>query len=246
VRFGAQVSRFWFLAAAAASVAGCQELVFEVVSVKPVGRTVGPDYNNQFLFSGSGLSAKHATVRRLVAEAFRVQMNQVLGPQWMDELEFKLEARTSSPVTRQQMAPMLRAMLEERFGLKQHTEMREMRAFELVVDPKGLKINGDELGGNFRGEMRALADLIAVQVTILSQTEASKPGLATGPPAPVLDRTGLEGIYSLDINLQPEAGLDVLTLWQRLLPKFGLKLNSRKAPVTVVVIDSALRVPIQN
>jgi uncharacterized protein (TIGR03435 family) len=171
---------------------------FDVASVKASSRTLGPDYNNRLTISAAGISGRNVTLRRLVAEAYDLQVTQVIGPRWLDENEYDIEARTSGPVTREHLSLMTRGLLGERFGLKQHGESRSMRAYELVVDAGGPKIQpakegeAASAGGGlrFHGGMRQLADVIAVQLSIPEATDPNRPAVA-GPPTPVLDETGL-------------------------------------------------------
>jgi hypothetical protein len=107
---------------------------FEVASVKASAQLAGPDYNNRFTISRSGITIRNATLRRLIAEAYGLQVRQVSGPGWLDHNEYDIEARTGKPVERQELNLMLRALLATRFQLKQHGEEREMRVYDLVVD----------------------------------------------------------------------------------------------------------------
>ena len=52
---------------------------FDVASVKPSQHLVGPDYNNQLSYSPNGIIARNVTLKCLVAEAYQLQLNQVLG-----------------------------------------------------------------------------------------------------------------------------------------------------------------------
>src|SRR5262245_7079983 len=101
-----------------------QTPAFEVASVKASQRAVGPDYNNQLTFSPSGVTGKNVTLKRLIAEAYRLQLNQVIGPSWLDQNEYDIETKTDGQATREQVALMLRTLLAERFDLKQHRETR--------------------------------------------------------------------------------------------------------------------------
>jgi len=230
-------------------------LTFDVASVKPSQSVVGPDANNRFAFTPSGMTARNATLRRLVAEAQHLQLRQVLGPGWLDQNEYDIEAKAAGPITRDQLAAMLRALLSERFHLKQHRDSRELRVYELVPDKGGPKIHPSNEGDapevapgmRFHGEMRQLADLIAVQLTIVVPDDPTRPGRAGGTPTPVLDKTGLTGTYDFSVDIRPEPGSDILTLWQRTLrDKLGLRLESSRAEVELVVVDSADRVPSLN
>jgi uncharacterized protein (TIGR03435 family) len=73
---------------------------------------------------------------------------------------------------------------------------------------------------------------------------------------PVLDQTGLKGIYTYTVDLsglgfagrpaerqEGEAGPSIFTTVQRDL---GLKLEARKEPISMLVIDSANKVPTEN
>ena len=70
---------------------------------------------------------------------------------------------------------------------------------------------------------------------------------------PVLDNTGLKGTYEIDLSYMPEersgsdggATMPVATLPQA-LQDLGLKLDPKRAPVEVIVIDSANKVPTKN
>ena len=233
-----------------------QSASFEVATVKPSQRSVGPDYNNQFTYAPSAFAARNATLKGLIAEAYRLQRRQVMGPAWIDQNEYDIEARTNTAVSREEISAMLRTLLAERFNLKQHTEEREMRAYELVLAKSGPKLHpvrDDEVskpGGSFHfhGDMRQFADLLAVQVSIpAAPDDPTKPAIAGGPPMPVLDKTGLAGTYDFSADIRPEAGTDGFTLWQRVLQEqLGLRVESRKGPVPVLVIDGASKVPTAN
>jgi uncharacterized protein (TIGR03435 family) len=228
---------------------------FDIASVKPSERRVGPDYNNRLAFSPAGFSARNVTLRRLISEAYGLQLRQVIGPDWLDQNEYDIEARADHAAGREQRDLMLRALLSERFDLKQHSESREMRVYELVTDRAGPKIHPvkdgetaiDARGLRFHGDMREFADFLAVQLTIPALDNPAQPAIAGGSLVPVLDKTGLSGIYDFNVDIRPEPGTDVFTLWQRALPeRLGLRLESRRGQTEVVVVDSAARIPTLN
>jgi uncharacterized protein (TIGR03435 family) len=216
---------------------------------------VGPDYNNQFTYSHTGITARNATLKRLIAEAYHLQLNQVLGPGWISEREYDIETRAAGAVTQEQMDLMLRSLLAARFKLKQHNEMREMRRYELVAVKSGPRIrpgSGEEMpparaGFHFHGDMREFADLLAVQLTIPAADNPAEPARASTTQIPVLDKTGLKGIFDFSVDLHPELGTDMFTLWQRALEdQLGLRIDSRKGVVPVFVVDSAAQIPTEN
>ncbi len=228
---------------------------FDVASVRPSQHAVGPDYNNQLTYTQAGFTAKNVTVKRLIAEAYRLQLDQIQGPGWLDQNEYEVEARAEDGATREQMAAMLRNLLAERFKLKEHSETREMRVYALVVGNAGAKIQplkeGEtvkpEAGFHFHGDLRQFADLLAVQLSIPAPENPSVPSRASGLPIPVLDETGLPGVYDFNVNIGPEMGTDMLTAWHRVLEdQLGLRIESRKANVAVVIVDEAAKAPTEN
>jgi len=233
-----------------------QRSTFEVASVRPSQREVGPDYNNQISYSGDRFIGKNVTLKRLVAEAWHCQMNQVVGPSWLDRKEYDIEARVPPGTGREQIGSILQGFLSDRFHLKQHSEKREMRVYELTVAKSGPKIHpgeteaSDNSGGqgfHFRGDMRQFADLLAVQFSIPAANDPSVPTRAGGTLIPVLDKTGLKGTYDFSVDQRPEPGTDAFTAWKRTLEQqLGLNIESRKGEVPVVVVDSADQVPTAN
>jgi len=227
---------------------------FEVASVRPSQHEVGPDYNNQFAYSATGLTARNATLKRLIAEAFHLQLNQISGPGWLDRNEYDIQARAASG-NRQQMEPMLRNLLTERFNLKEHRQTREMRVYVLAVSKSGARIHpasdGESPGPagefHFHGSMREFADLLAIKLSIPPAQDPGVPVRASGPPVPVLDKTGLPGVFDFRVNMQPELGTDAFTLWQRALQEqLGLQLENRKDNVETLVVDNASKMPTEN
>jgi uncharacterized protein (TIGR03435 family) len=228
---------------------------FDVASVRTSQRLVGPDYNNQITYSPSGITARNVTLKRLVAEAYHLQLNQVLGPGWLGQNEYDVEARTAGASTREQMALMLRSLVAEWFKLAQHSETREMHVYELVIGKSGAKIralnDGETVkagaGFHFHGDLRQFADLLAVQLSIPAPDNPSEPARASTSPIPVVDKTGLQGVFDFSVDIHPELGTDMFTSWQRALEdQLGLRIESRKGNVAVLVVDGAARIPTEN
>jgi len=150
---------------------------------------------------------------------------------------------------------MLQSLLADRFKLKEHNEKREMRVYELVISESGVRVHpvkeGETItpqpGFHFRGEMRQFADLLAVQFSIPIPEDPTVPSRASGEPIPVVDKTGLTGMFDFSVNIHPEVGSDMFTLWQRALKdQLGLNLESRSSTWPIIVVDGATRTPTQN
>ena len=236
--------RIHVLFAAAALLAA--QSPFEVASVKPSARLVGPDYGNRMSYLPTGFSAKNVTLKRLIAESYHVQPFQVAGgPKWLDSAEYDVEARAASAETRENLRASLQALLTGRFHLALHRETKEMRVYNLLGT--GHKLKQGTPGAHFHGDLDHFAAFLAVQLTIHGMDDPTKPGLATGAPMPVINRTGLTAEYDIDVNIRPEPGADMYTLWQRALrDELDLHLESAKAPIEILVIDAADKMPSAN
>ncbi|HXS75828.1 MAG TPA: TIGR03435 family protein [Terracidiphilus sp.] len=245
------------LCATQIAVAQTSQHAFEVASVRPSQHEVGPDYNNQIAYSGDRFTGKNVTLKRLVAESWHCEMSQVTGPPWIDRNEYDVEARMPAGTQHDQIRLMLRTFLSERFHLKEHIGKRLGRIYELKVGKSGAKIqpvgsgttNADAGSGfHFHGDMRQFADLLAVQFSIPAASDPSTPVRAGGRMIPVVDKTGLEGVYDFNVDQRPELGTDAFTGWKRVLEdQLGLDIvQNGKADILVVTVDGADKVPTAN
>jgi uncharacterized protein (TIGR03435 family) len=84
--------------------------------------------------------ATNVTLRPILKLAFRPPSGQLFdyqligAPQWIDEDHFDIEARPDGerPIAREQFQLMLQGLLEDRFRLKTHHEMRELPVYNLI------------------------------------------------------------------------------------------------------------------
>jgi uncharacterized protein (TIGR03435 family) len=228
---------------------------FDVASVKPIARPVGKDARGNLVAGPDRIGGRNVSLKSLIAEAYRVQPYQISGgPNWLDLDEFDIDARSGAPVTREQLRAMLQALLAERFHLTLHRDTKEMRVYALIVDKGGARLQPSEgelrpstSPQNFHGGMSQFANLISIQLSIPTVDDPTRPAIASGAPVPVVDKTGLAGNYDISVSLPNDSGGDSYTRWQRALEdQLGLRLETQKAPVELLVVDRADRVPIAN
>jgi bla regulator protein BlaR1 len=122
---------------------------FEVASVreaKDPGRAhanfvLGP--GNVYAANGGRFSAQNLPAVDLIRFAYKLTdgetaLMQASGPSWLSEARLDIEARSENhQPTKDQMRLMVRSLLLERFGLKAHTEQREMAVFAMVLAKPG-------------------------------------------------------------------------------------------------------------
>jgi len=213
---------------------------FEVASVK--ANTSGSQAFSINTTPEGRFSTRNFTVWNLIREAYHLRDLQISGgPGWIKTEGFDIEARPASPVSRDKMEEMLRMLLAERFQLKVHTESRNLPAFALILSDKGSKLQ-PATGVNGPRTIR---------IGQLNESKMSMAQLAQilefDLDRPVIDRTGLTGDFSIHLEWTREqertAAGDVPgdqsrpSIFTAVQEQLGLKLESVKAPVDVLVID---------
>lgn len=189
------------------------------------------------------------------ADSFRMQV--LGGPGWIDSdrYDFEMKAEGNPPVA-QMYGPMLRAVLEERFRLKVHRETREAPVYWLRANKGGAKLKQSAQGsGRVKTDPHGVIDMTGVTMADL----AAQLGLRLDRD--VVDRTGISGRFDIHLEvaqteLRPRrvagssvarddspasadlSGPSIFTAVERQL---GLKLESAKGPVSVLVIDQIER-----
>ena len=112
---------------------------FEVASIKPdrSGET-----RITFLFSPGGrLIVRNAPLRFLITMAYRVKDFQISGaPAWFESERFDVETKAEKAATPDEMLPMLRALLADRFQLTLRAETRELPVYRLVATKNGPRL----------------------------------------------------------------------------------------------------------
>jgi uncharacterized protein (TIGR03435 family) len=228
---------------------------FEVVSIKPSD----PLSNNMHMGvgPGGGFEASGVTLRTLIQQAYNVRNFQILGgPGWIDTDKYDIitkdEAKGPSEADlgkmtdaardefRLRLLGKLQALLAERFQLKVHRETKELPVYELTVARGGprLEAAGDDGGGSGLSSRRG--DDGKSQITGKHFVIANLAMfLSSQVGRTVIDKTGLSGKYNFQLNYAPDMGdISGPSLFTALQEQLGLKLDSQKGPVEVVVIDS--------
>jgi len=221
---------------------------FDVAAIKlsPPGLFGG---RVQFL-PGGKLAAENVPLNFLVEQAYGVRNYQVIGgPSWINEQRYDIRA-VSDSATEAEMHGMLQRLSADRFQLRIRRETRDLPVYALVVSKNGPKIQPLKPGEGKRGGIGWDRDgMFAYQSTLAQIGHALENQLGR----PVVDKTGLPGLYELRVQyderrLTESAAQDsdrpsVFTAFQ---DQLGLRLESQKEPIEVLVIESAQRTPTEN
>lgn len=71
---------------------------------------------------------------------FRVKQYQVIGPDWMMQQRFEIQATIPAGVSKDQVPEMIQSLLVDRFKLAYHHEKRDLPVYALIVGKGGLKL----------------------------------------------------------------------------------------------------------
>jgi uncharacterized protein (TIGR03435 family) len=229
---------------------------FEVASIKPSdpnsrgqGLTVGRGGGNTF-------NTLNLPLSELIKFAYGIHIRQLTGgPSWLESDKFDIVAKPDTPgvPNADQLRTMVRKLLTERFGFEFHREKKELSAYVITVDKAGLKLTKVE--GN-RGNLPGFQSRGPGSIGVFNST---MPEFADFLQArildrPVVDQTELTGRYDFTLEWRPEvpptapgspaeqsalppeveARMDLLPAFRAQL---GLRVESGKAPVEVLVID---------
>jgi uncharacterized protein (TIGR03435 family) len=83
----------------------------------------------------------------LIQLAYSVRDFQLQGaPSWANSDRYDIDAKAASDASLDEMCPMLRSLLTERFKLTLHPEIKELPVYELVVARAGLKVTAAKDG----------------------------------------------------------------------------------------------------
>jgi bla regulator protein blaR1 len=259
---------------------GATRLEFEVASVKPnkSGATRAPS----MILPGGRFTATNNTLRALILNAYGIFASPSLlsgGPGWIDSETYDVEAKAEagaipkgapSKVNWEKTRLMLRTLLADRFKLSIRRETKVMPVYELVVAKNGPKLKKSDqdcaasttachgFSGNPTRLSGAAVDMYDLALILSRYSDR-----------PVLDNTGVQGLFDIKLQWNPFAGRAQPTeevprapgaearegrspdpdslppLITALEQQLGLKLESRKGPVEIYVIDHVER-PSEN
>jgi uncharacterized protein (TIGR03435 family) len=222
----------------------------EVATIKPspsnAPRTV-------LTFRGSEIVIERMSLNDLIEYAWDVHEKQIVGgPGWMGTNKWDIEVKPDTPgmPSSDQMREIVQKLVEERFVLKFHREKRVMAAYVLAMGKDGPKITKSASDPGLPRYSVGPGGLIRIHnatmgnfASLLTRTTLDRP---------VLDQTGLDGRWDFTLRWlwdesqfggqvppppagDPAASLPPLSTAMQ--EQLGLKLESQRTPVDVMVID---------
>jgi uncharacterized protein (TIGR03435 family) len=223
---------------------------FDVASLKPVVLDGKDSYSANLGSVRNGiLTMTNVTLADCLRVAYGMPTeDQIAGPEWVKSksVRFDILAKAPPGTSREAAFRMLQPLLEERFQMTFHHEAREMSYLALTVAKGGSKMKAAKeppegvvsLHSHHIQHSHIDMTLLAYLISRFTRTR-------------VLDRTGLEGEFEVDLAWAPEDAppdeeVQGLGLYAAIQKQLGLKLEARKGPIDVLVVDKARQEPLAN
>jgi len=231
--------------------------VFEVATIKPSdpaaqGQGINVNPSGHFV-------TRNTPLFDLIKFAYALHPKQIVGaPSWVESERFDILAKPDLPglASTPQFKAMIRRLLAERFGLEFRREKRELAAYVITVDKAGAKLTKSTnpvplygIGGRGPGAIGVRNATIAEFAEWLQSRALERP---------VVDQTGLTDRFDFTLEWKPDPSQlgpdapqlpanveDRPDLITAIRTQLGLKIESGKAPVEVLVIEKVTK-PTEN
>ena len=199
------------------------------------------------------LRITNATMQSLITYAFDVRDFQISsGPGWLTADRYDITGKPENGAHDAQMKEMLRTLLAERFQLQTHRETKNGSVYALVVARSGMKLEVTKNPYHRTSHTSAAADGKRTFHAEGFNMDELAVSLADILRQTVVDRTGDARKYDFELSWMPDLGtsnnaLDSSgpSIFTALQEQLGLRLESQKGPIPILVIDRIER-PSEN
>jgi uncharacterized protein (TIGR03435 family) len=219
---------------------------FEVASVK--SNTSG-DRSSFSRMENNSLVLQNWPLRRIILKAYGLKEYALAGPGWLASLSFDINAKTEGPVTETGLRQMLQALLAGRFGLKAHNVVQEKQGYALLPAKSGFKLSPvrDDSGSTDDCDLSHFPEKARLSCRHCSLDYLAET-LSGQLDRVVVDQSGIQATYAF--ALEWSAGLSGETasgsIFSTLNEQLGLRLEQRKVPVSILVVDNISKTPTAN
>lgn len=250
------------------SAAALAQPAFEVASIKSAPAPTDGRMRVSLGGDPGRINYTNVNLKLVLPKAFEVKNYQVTGPSWLDTERYDITATFPANTPKDQVSRMLQNLLVERFGLKFHREKKDLPVYALEVGKNGPKLHKAEQGGPGGDKPMMIMRPGRMEAKKMSMSGFVEM-LSNLVDRPVIDMTGLTGFYDVTLDIPMEEmsamhggmmrsmgpppgdagpspeGASAPSIFSS-IQQLGLKLEPRKAPLDLVVIDSGDKVPTEN
>ncbi len=227
---------------------------FEVATLElsppPPGDSINIDLGS---FRNGRLTLTNASLSDAIKFAYELVSDaQLSGPDWIKTTRFDIVAQAPADTSREQLHAMSRVLLAERLHLVLRREQKVLPHLVLVVGRNGAKVPvarqdaPPNAGPQVPGRIAHNRMPMGLLASLLSRFEQQI----------IIDRTSLVGLFEVRLNWMPDKFLppadvggpppDRPSLFAAVQEQLGLRLESRRSPLDVFVVEQAAKIPEDN
>jgi uncharacterized protein (TIGR03435 family) len=231
-------------------------LSFETASVKPFLGSSRIPATFHTLPDGR-LSIGGYPLQNIIAEAYGIPEERIEGRrEWMNLARFDIDAKAAGNPGKEQIKSMLRSLLEDKFKLKVHSEIRGLPGFAMTAAEEGLKLkpwkegscvvadfysqpgprppgmeNTKDCGGGLICNEGCRWQADGMDMARLADA------LSMRMRGPVIDKTGFTGRFDIDVEWTQERVSGLRSFPTAMAERLGLQLTPTTGPVEFLILD---------
>ena len=219
---------------------------FEVASVKqsrPISD--GMSFSDVKIAGPRRFVAINASLDECIRWAYGLNEYQIVEPEWMHSKSYNVDIEALAPVgaTGESIRLMAQRLLRERFSVVVHREKKTMSVYALRTAGSGPRLHK---ASDAQARMTTFSrGSITSPATSMGRLAA---GLSRELGQPVLDETGLSGLFVVELSYAPVHvdDADRPSIFTAVREQLGLELRPVKAGIEILVVDSANKIPAPN
>ena len=233
-----------FIASLLFAVSATAQLSFETASIK---LNVSGDRSSFTRRGVDSLALQNWPLRDIVLKAYDLKSYALEAPDWLASRNFDLNAKASGKATEDELRQMLQALLKDRFQLKAHPAQKDLRAYVLLPTKGGLKLSSVHDNGVFGVDVSRFPDRTRIVCRHCTMDKVAEV-LADHVGVPVVDQSGMAEEYSFTLEWSPSQNANDTgpSIFTALNEQLGMRLEPRRMPISILVVDSILRTPSDN
>ena len=192
---------------------------------------------------------RNVPLRFCLEWAYDLKDYEISGPDWIKN-DNRYDIIANAPgASENQMRLMLQTLLIDRFQMKVHRETKNLDVYALLPgkgSPKVKVATPDEQTslGAAPGSGAMFTKQPISRLTFMLTRRMDRP---------VIDLTGLKGLYDFTLDLSglgfngnPPQDTSAPSIFTTVQENLGLRLEAQKAPIQMLIVDHAEKVPTAN
>jgi uncharacterized protein (TIGR03435 family) len=231
--------------------AGRNSPAFDVASVKVTQYrrpADGPSFSDVKIVSPGRLVATNASLYECIEWAYQLEEYQFSGPEWLKSggTNYDIDAKAPPETRPDQMHIMLQTLLTDRFHMKVHRESKTFAVYDLVIAKRGFKgVKLQPASTDAQLGFTSQGGPAGIRMTSQKATMGRFANwLSSNVDHPVLDKTGLTGFFAIKLEWAREG--DGASIFTAIQEQLGLALHPSRAPIDILVVDHAEKMPTAN